>query len=420
MRPCVPLAFVVLVVLAASPALQARPLQSADYLRVRSAGDARISPDGSRIAYTVSTNDGPGRPRKQLFVMTVADGALGADRRRGGGVRSRMVARRPMARLQRRRLRQEGPRGRASRRQRRALPGRGRGHEQPAHLRGPRHRLVARRPAPGLRLGRPRARRPRLASGDPMVITRYLYKPDASEGLTRFNDNRRRHIFLVDLESGAVSPLTEGRPRGALHRLVAGRARDRLRLERGARSGPVLQPRPLRHPRGGRRGPAGDRHGERRVPAALVARRPQPGLPGDPAGPHGPRDHHGGYPRVGRERRRQRPPRARRARRQPAGLGHLVAGRPVRLLHRPGARQRALVPASPRRPARDGDRGRRAHRRLLDRAHGSGRVHPDESERPAPALSHRPGLRRQGRSPNRDGRHGPCAAPADRPERGAS
>ena len=43
-----------------------------------------------------------------------------------------------------------------------------------------------------------------------MVITRYLYKPDACEGLTRFNDNRRRHIFVVDLESGAVSPLTKG------------------------------------------------------------------------------------------------------------------------------------------------------------------------------------------------------------------
>ena len=37
------------------------------------------------------------------------------------------------------------------------------------------------------------------ASGDPMVITRYLYKPTASEGLTHFNDNKRLHIFSVDL-----------------------------------------------------------------------------------------------------------------------------------------------------------------------------------------------------------------------------
>ena len=37
------------------------------------------------------------------------------------------------------------------------------------------------------------------ANGDPMVITRYLYKPTASEGLTRFNDNRRLHIFVADV-----------------------------------------------------------------------------------------------------------------------------------------------------------------------------------------------------------------------------
>ena len=48
------------------------------------------------------------------------------------------------------------------------------------------------------------------ASGDPAVITRYLYKPTASEGNTRFNDNRRLHIFIADLRSGAVRQLTRG------------------------------------------------------------------------------------------------------------------------------------------------------------------------------------------------------------------
>ena len=48
------------------------------------------------------------------------------------------------------------------------------------------------------------------ANGDPMVITRYLYKPTASEGLTRFNDNRRLHIFVVDIASKKVQQLTEG------------------------------------------------------------------------------------------------------------------------------------------------------------------------------------------------------------------
>jgi dipeptidyl aminopeptidase/acylaminoacyl peptidase len=49
-----------------------------------------------------------------------------------------------------------------------------------------------------------------LASGDPIVITRYLYKPDDSEGLSHFNDNRRLHIFLADVASGQVQQLTDG------------------------------------------------------------------------------------------------------------------------------------------------------------------------------------------------------------------
>ena len=48
------------------------------------------------------------------------------------------------------------------------------------------------------------------ANGDPVVITRYLYKPTASEGLTKFNDNRRAHIFIVDVETRSVRQLTEG------------------------------------------------------------------------------------------------------------------------------------------------------------------------------------------------------------------
>src|SRR5947207_3121793 len=48
------------------------------------------------------------------------------------------------------------------------------------------------------------------ANGDPMVITRYLYKPTASEGLTRFNDNRRLHVFVVDIASRQVRQLTRG------------------------------------------------------------------------------------------------------------------------------------------------------------------------------------------------------------------
>ncbi len=48
------------------------------------------------------------------------------------------------------------------------------------------------------------------ANGDPMVITRYLYKPTATEGLTRFNDNKRLHLFVVDVATRQVRQLTTG------------------------------------------------------------------------------------------------------------------------------------------------------------------------------------------------------------------
>jgi len=43
-----------------------------------------------------------------------------------------------------------------------------------------------------------------------MVITRYLYRPDASDGLNPFCDNRRLHIFVADLGGAPVRQLTDG------------------------------------------------------------------------------------------------------------------------------------------------------------------------------------------------------------------
>lgn len=40
------------------------------------------------------------------------------------------------------------------------------------------------------------------ASGDPVVISRYLYKPDLEEETTHFNDNPLLHIFVAELSSG--------------------------------------------------------------------------------------------------------------------------------------------------------------------------------------------------------------------------
>ena len=62
------------------------------------------------------------------------------------------------------------------------------------------------------------------ATGDPVVITRYLYRPTASEGFTHFNDNRRLHIFIGGccVEAGeansptvsTTSTRSPGRPTG--------------------------------------------------------------------------------------------------------------------------------------------------------------------------------------------------------------
>ena len=41
---------------------QTHGLESADLLKLRSVGDVQWSPDGTRVAYSVSNNDGPRRP----------------------------------------------------------------------------------------------------------------------------------------------------------------------------------------------------------------------------------------------------------------------------------------------------------------------------------------------------------------------
>ena len=48
------------------------------------------------------------------------------------------------------------------------------------------------------------------AEGDPHVFTRYLYKPDAAEGVHPFQDNKRLHVFIADVASKQVHQLTSG------------------------------------------------------------------------------------------------------------------------------------------------------------------------------------------------------------------
>src|SRR5262249_8175687 len=58
----------------AAACAQTRGVQSADLLKLRSVGDLQWSPDGSRVAYSVSNNDWTRRPYSQLWIMTIADG----------------------------------------------------------------------------------------------------------------------------------------------------------------------------------------------------------------------------------------------------------------------------------------------------------------------------------------------------------
>ncbi|MFN8060811.1 MAG: S9 family peptidase [Vicinamibacterales bacterium] len=183
---------------------------AADLRRLASVGDVRISPDGRRVAYTVQRTEGDGRPTSEVWLATLADGKssrLGTDRESASAPRwSRDGTRLAF-------LGQSGERYGLL-----VSNADGSDFRFVAPVSGTNHPL----PSAGERLSwSPDGTRIAFisttdgpetdrANGDPMVITRYLYKPTASEGLTRFNDNRRTHIFVADLATGAVAQLTDG------------------------------------------------------------------------------------------------------------------------------------------------------------------------------------------------------------------
>src|SRR6516162_7235008 len=58
----------------ACAAAGAAGFQPADFQKLRSVDTVQFSPDGSRLAYTITRNDGPRQPIGQLWIMTLADG----------------------------------------------------------------------------------------------------------------------------------------------------------------------------------------------------------------------------------------------------------------------------------------------------------------------------------------------------------
>ncbi len=205
-------AFVGIVALgAAGPArAQEAGLQSRDLSRFHSVAQVAMSPDGTHIAYAVMNYDRPGRPYPQLWIM---DAATGASTRLttgeapssdavwspdgqwvayhgAAGGQSGLIVAHPdgsgttfVAPIQ----------GTNS-----PLPGQGADIAWSPH--GAEIAFVSATPGPETE----------AASGDPMVFTRYLWRPTAGEGIKPFNDNRRLHIFIATLATKTVRQLTNG------------------------------------------------------------------------------------------------------------------------------------------------------------------------------------------------------------------
>jgi dipeptidyl aminopeptidase/acylaminoacyl peptidase len=203
-------AVVLLVVLASRPGIAQPPQHwaAADLLRTRTVGEVQIAPDGARIAYTVQSNSRSGRPLSQIWIWDRAAGTsarLGSERDSGSNLRwspdSKSIAFTG---------RVDDESGLFVQR----LDG------SPALVLG--RVLSTNHPLPSvgnLLTWSPGSARVAVsngvpgpegaeADGDPMVITRYLFKPGAGEGLTRFNDNRRLQIQMIDLISHDPRPLT--------------------------------------------------------------------------------------------------------------------------------------------------------------------------------------------------------------------
>jgi dipeptidyl aminopeptidase/acylaminoacyl peptidase len=189
--------------------LNAQVFTSSELSRMRSVESVALSPDGHYIAYTIAMRDRPGRPYGQLWVMDLSTQKtihLGGDKPAGSPLWSRdshwiafhgedgekngLLIAHPDGSNPTFLAPTAGTNS--------PLPGTGADFTWSPD--GKQIAFVSSTP------GEQAAE----ASGDPKVITRYLYKPDAREGSTRFNDNQRLHLYVVDVSSKQVRQLTQG------------------------------------------------------------------------------------------------------------------------------------------------------------------------------------------------------------------
>jgi len=195
-----------------APASSLPGLSSGDLYRLQSVGDVQLSPDGERVAYTVQLRDSPGRPSTALFILTVSSGEVvqvGGEAGRGSG---------PLWSPDGRWLAYSGSDG--SRSGLMLVRPDGTDARFLTAVTGTNHPL----PGTGNRMSwAPGSDRIAFVSatpgpepaeagadGEPIVIRRYLYRNPGSDGVSYFNDNRRLHVFTVDVGSGAVQQLTDG------------------------------------------------------------------------------------------------------------------------------------------------------------------------------------------------------------------